>query len=340
MPEFRHPDIRRRRATFRLLWPIFGVGLWACGETVVEPTPVPIAHTDFSFLVGNWQGQVTWTDPAGAAVPLDAVMSVGTLFDGRVVRQTWRATVGAEEVEVSTHRTRVGSTSQWLVARADGLRRTMTVLEGAFDEEGISLVSGVRLGTSAQEREVFSSIEDSVFTWTLEASVDGGASWAPVLTGTYRPSATGTAGRPAAAQRCAGAEYRAFDFWAGDWQVFGSGGAVAGSNVIRPVAGGCALQENWDDGAIPGTSLNMYDPRMDRWTQLWMDANGFTLELGGGLDDSTMELTGARRGTSGTVIDRIRWSPLQGGEVRQLWETRNGPDGAWSVLFNGTYSPR
>ena len=40
--------------------------------------------------------------------------------------------------------------------------------------------------------------------------------------------------------------FRAFDFWIGEWEVTPwAGGAVQGHNVIQPEESGCVLTEHW-----------------------------------------------------------------------------------------------
>jgi hypothetical protein len=40
------------------------------------------------------------------------------------------------------------------------------------------------------------------------------------------------------------------------------------------------------------------------------------------------------------VVNRITWSPLDGGKVRQLWETSKDKGVTWQTTYDGLYSPR
>lgn len=144
----------------------------------------------------------------------------------------------------------------------------------------------------------------------------------------------------AVAASCDAPEYRQFDFWIGDWQVF-AGERQAGTNSIRPVHGGCALQENWQGagaGGISGSSFNIYDRATGQWHQTWVDARGTLLQLDGGLVDGAMVLSGSRPAPNrGTALHRITWTPNDDGSVRQLWETSLDEGASWSVLFDGRY---
>lgn len=140
---------------------------------------------------------------------------------------------------------------------------------------------------------------------------------------------------------CTASEYRAFDFWIGDWNV-SSNGQAAGTNSIQPVHGGCALQENWQgagSGGISGSSFNIYDAATGRWHQTWVDASGTLLQLDGGLVDGAMVLRGERPAPNGngTALHRISWTPNPDGSVRQLWEASPDQGATWNVLFDGLY---
>jgi hypothetical protein len=151
-------------------------------------------------------------------------------------------------------------------------------------------------------------------------------------------SSSAATARPAA---CSRPEHRQFDFWVGEWDVTRPDGRQAGTNRIRPIHGGCALQEEWSGrGGFSGTSLNAFDASTGRWHQTWVGSDGLLLQLDGGLKDRTMELTGATVGANGArTLQRIRWTPMGGtpARVRQLWETSTDGGRTWSVTFDGTY---
>ena len=144
-----------------------------------------------------------------------------------------------------------------------------------------------------------------------------------------------------AAGPCDAPEYRQFDFWVGDWNV-SAGDRDAGTNSIRRIHGGCALQENWQGagaGGISGSSFNIYDRATDTWHQTWVDASGTLLLLDGGLVDGNMVLSGSRPAPNGAkALHRISWTPNEDGTVRQLWETSLDGGASWNVLFDGLYA--
>lgn len=141
------------------------------------------------------------------------------------------------------------------------------------------------------------------------------------------------------ATRCAGPEYRQFDFWVGEWEVRNPAGDLVGRNTIERILGGCALHESWTgiDGST-GESLNIYDARTGAWHQTWVDNSGLLLELDGGLQGDTMVLRGELATSDGEIRrQRITWTPADDGSVRQLWERSSDGDDGWTTVFEGTY---
>ena len=41
-----------------------------------------------------------------------------------------------------------------------------------------------------------------------------------------------------------------------------------------------------------------------------------------------------------TVRQRIAWTPMPGGRVRQFWESSSDGGRTWSTEFDGLYSPK
>jgi hypothetical protein len=140
---------------------------------------------------------------------------------------------------------------------------------------------------------------------------------------------------------CSSPEYRQFDFWLGRWEVFGPQGRKAGDNVIETIERGCALIERWHgQGGYTGTSLNAWDASARVWRQHWVDSQGGVLRLSGRLELGRMVLTGSDPHPDRPAVQRLQritWSPLEGGAVRQLWEQSDDAGATWAVVFDGRY---
>jgi hypothetical protein len=143
----------------------------------------------------------------------------------------------------------------------------------------------------------------------------------------------------AATAPCTSAAHRQFDFWLGTWKVYDwKTNALQGTNDVTSELAGCVLQEHWKgtDGSR-GSSFNAYDPQRRVWHQSWVDDGGHVLLLDGGLVGRAMVLSGSGFGASGKRYrQRIVWSPLPGGDVRQVWQVSH--DGvSWKDVFDGRY---
>ncbi len=140
------------------------------------------------------------------------------------------------------------------------------------------------------------------------------------------------------AAACSDIVHRAFDFWAGEWLVR-SGAKIVGENTVTAVAEGCALREEWRgrDGST-GTSLTFYDTARTQWHQTWIGGDGGALYLDGVFRDATLQLEGTRILRDGRrATERIEWTPLQDGKVRQRWDRRIEGESEWQVVFDGIY---
>lgn len=131
---------------------------------------------------------------------------------------------------------------------------------------------------------------------------------------------------------CETHEHRAFDFWVGEWVVYVPAGDVAGHNTVDLVLGGCALHESWESASGgTGHSYTFYDAAADKWHQTWIDASGDALYLDGEWTGKAMVL--------GDGFNRITWTPIEGGGVRQYWQTTTDDGATWSTVFDGQYVP-
>ncbi len=134
-----------------------------------------------------------------------------------------------------------------------------------------------------------------------------------------------------------------FDFWVGEWDVFGPQGRQVGANSITSLFGTGALAEHWHDaGEVEGRSLNSFDQLRGCWHQTWIDSSGGLLLLEGGLRDGAMVMEGVAPGEqdgSAPEHQRITWTPYDG-EVRQLWEVSSDGGTTWRTAFDGRYVRR
>ena len=142
---------------------------------------------------------------------------------------------------------------------------------------------------------------------------------------------------------CDSEQHRQFDFWIGEWEVFGPTGQLAGTNRIEKILGGCVLMENWQGaGGTAGKSFNMYYSLDDTWRQTWVDGSGTRLDLSGSFDGKRMVLSGEMPSAQGEgmVFHEISFTPQEDGSVKQHWRASRDGQKTWRDLFVGTYKKK
>lgn len=132
-----------------------------------------------------------------------------------------------------------------------------------------------------------------------------------------------------------------FDFWLGKWEVYkyGTDTLVAQSH-IESIMDSVGLQENYDvgeRGKYKGTSINKYNINKQQWEQYYVDNQGLTLHLTGGLQDGKMVLSNVMEVRGKKVFNQIAWELLVDGSVRQTWLQRSKEEDDWQTAFDGQY---
>ena len=133
-------------------------------------------------------------------------------------------------------------------------------------------------------------------------------------------------------------EFRQFDFWVGHWKVTNPQGVQVGTSEITRVSEGCAVREQWQSTkGQGGTSINYYDSADHQWHQDWVGGDGTILHLHGGLKDGVIILTGESQSPKGPFMNRISYTRLPEGKVKQEWSISVDGGKTWQISFLGTY---
>jgi hypothetical protein len=146
----------------------------------------------------------------------------------------------------------------------------------------------------------------------------------------------------AAAASCTAPEYRQFDFWIGDWNVFDFGNLttmVARVRVDR-ILDGCVLREDYrgSDGK-KGQSFSIFDESTKVWRQSWVTNRGQWLQLEGELQAGEMILRAVDRSADGREeLIRGVWRPDRGG-VRETAVTSTDGGKTWKPWFDLWFRP-
>jgi ketosteroid isomerase-like protein len=142
---------------------------------------------------------------------------------------------------------------------------------------------------------------------------------------------------------CTSPEYRQFDFWIGDWDVFEppDSGASAAHVRVDGILGGCVLHEHYEDktGAV-GESFTTYDVGRKVWHQTWVTNSGRLLTIEGSAENGAMTLSGAYYRENGEEV-RVRgiWAAM-GGTVRESAVTSSDAGKTWQRWFDLSFRPR
>lgn len=134
-------------------------------------------------------------------------------------------------------------------------------------------------------------------------------------------------------------DFRAFDFWIGDWDVQPTGrarGPQGASSVIERSLDGCLIIENWDPGAPPrGKSFNTFNRATRQWEQFWVDASGRLVHYFG-----TFQPDGSLRyetKDTGSGVTRMTFEKKGVNEVRQFGQRSTDGGKTWQMTFDLTY---
>ncbi len=134
-------------------------------------------------------------------------------------------------------------------------------------------------------------------------------------------------------------EYRQFDFWVGNWDVYGKGGALVGHSHVDLILGNCVVSENWTDmTGGEGKSYNKYNAPLKRWEQYWVDQYGATTFYVGNLEGPNMVYVADGFDPSGKPQKkRMTFFPLSPDKVRQFGEASDDGGKTWTVRYDLTY---
>lgn len=135
-------------------------------------------------------------------------------------------------------------------------------------------------------------------------------------------------------------EYRQFDFWIGEWDVFVTGTQnQAGTSSIESILDSCILFENWTGGnGYTGKSFNLYNATDKKWEQIWVDSRGGMIKFVGEGRDGNLYYTADTKQSDGTVHQRrLTFFNLGSDRVRQFSERTTDGGKTWSVEYDLTY---
>jgi hypothetical protein len=137
--------------------------------------------------------------------------------------------------------------------------------------------------------------------------------------------------------------FRAFDFWIGEWDVQPTGttrGPIGSgsTSIVERQLDGCVIQENWlpQGGLGAGKSFNIYDSVTKQWQQYYVDTRAtITLYKGTFHEDGNLYYEADQFGTSNKI--RMTFFNQGPNQVRQLGHISVDGGRTWTVSFDLTY---
>ena len=149
------------------------------------------------------------------------------------------------------------------------------------------------------------------------------------------------------AQRpCSRPEFRQFDFWIGEWDVFALNGNKAGDSKISLILDSCIILEEWTSAGMfqgiryAGKSFNTWNRFLQQWQQTWVDnAGGSTAYTKGKFETNKIVFsTEPYPFSKDTIaIRRLTFFNLSTDKVRQLGEITKDNGGTWKTEYDLEY---
>ena len=145
---------------------------------------------------------------------------------------------------------------------------------------------------------------------------------------------------------CSNPIYRQFDFWLGEWEVFGVNGKKAGDSKISLILDSCIILEEWtsankQNGVVyAGKSFNTYNSVTKQWQQTWVDNSGNTTAFTNGkFENNKIVFTTEPFPFSkdSMAIRRLTFFNLGIDKVRQLGEITKDKGAAWITEYDLEY---
>lgn len=152
---------------------------------------------------------------------------------------------------------------------------------------------------------------------------------------------------------CGGESARQFDFWLGDWDLTYKQRASPdsdewtdgkASNRIERTMDGCVILENFSDGTTGagyhGMSVSVFNERLGKWQQTWVDNQGAYLDFVGEFKDGRMVLSrevvvkGQRR------LQRMVWHDITKDRLEWDWQMSRDDGATWITLWHILYTRR
>lgn len=143
--------------------------------------------------------------------------------------------------------------------------------------------------------------------------------------------------------------YRQFDFWIGEWDVFGKNGQKSGDSKISVILDSCVILEEWTSAQLnqrivfTGKSFNSYNRASRQWQQTWVDNTGGSTEfLKGKFENHKMVFQSDpfNFNKDTMAVRRLSFYHLSPEKVRQHGEISKDKGKSWATEYDLEYRRR
>ena len=138
---------------------------------------------------------------------------------------------------------------------------------------------------------------------------------------------------------CDRAEARQFDFWIGEWNLTW-GDTGRGTNIITSEMSRCVIEENFtthDSKPFIGHSVSVYNHKIGKWQQTWVDNSGNYMDFLGEFKDGKMILSRQAERQGKKILQRMVFSNIQKDNLDWSWESSEDNGKTWKPLWEIRY---
>jgi hypothetical protein len=138
---------------------------------------------------------------------------------------------------------------------------------------------------------------------------------------------------------CRGSEYRALDFWVGEWAVTNAKGQPAGTSMVETVSDGCAIVERFAGPGrkYVGTGLHYFDTASRTWLQYFADNRPVLTTMKGETIANGIRYTWDVVDSKGVRTPKRYDVTAEADGVRQHGERSNDGGKTWVTEFDLRY---
>ncbi|MGH7450787.1 MAG: hypothetical protein ACRENG_05545 [bacterium] len=141
-----------------------------------------------------------------------------------------------------------------------------------------------------------------------------------------------------------------FDFWLGEWDLtwpgeqsgLPAGQMGRGTNSITAILDSAVIQESFVDlapNSLRGISVSVYNQRLGKWQQTWVDNQSSYLDFVGEFKDGKMIFSRKAMTKDGKeIIQRMVWHNIAKKQLDWNWEASEDGGKTWKVNWQIHYA--